>query len=82
MPKLRQALGWYETPNKKVNLQKFVGITSRRDKNKPRSKPHKTGTIYHGWVLGDKTTKIQQNAQARKPCKDQNDTLSQVRKKP
>ena len=44
-PKIRQALGWYKTPKKKVDLQKFVGNTSRRDKDEPRSKPHKTGTI-------------------------------------
>ena len=82
MPKLRQALGWYEAPNKKVDLQKFAGITPKREKDETRSKPHKAGTICYGWVLGDKTTKIQQNAQARNTYKDQIDNFSQVHNKP
>ena len=81
-PKLQQALGQDEAPNQKVDLQKFAGIMPEREKGKTRSKPHKVGTICYGQVLGDKTTKIQQNTQARNTCKDQIYNLSQVLSKP
>ena len=66
----------------KSTCRKFTGNTWRRDKVKPRLETLEAGMIRYGWVLGGKTTKTQWNAQARNPCNDKIEALSQVCSKP